>query len=58
LLIEKNILSLQEMGANNVFFKTCSKLPVLKRYFTEIQQNSAEEKNIQNPSDFIGAKFA
>lgn len=46
------------MGANNVIFKTCTKLPVLKRYVTETQLNSAEEKNIQNTSDMIGAKFS
>jgi len=58
LLIEKNISSLQEMGANNVIFKTCTKLPILKRYITDIQLNYSEESNIQNSTDLIGAKFS
>lgn len=46
------------MGANNIIFKTCTKLPILKRYITDIQLNSAEEKSIQHSSDLIGAKFS
>lgn len=40
------------MGASNVIFETCSKLPILKRYITEIKQNPIEdEKNVQRFSD-------
>lgn len=46
------------MGANNVIFKTCTKLPVLKRYITEIQLNSTEEQNIQHSTELTGAKFS
>lgn len=58
MLVEKNISSLQEMEANHVIFKTCTRLPVLKRYITEIKLNSAKEKNILNSSELIGAKFS
>lgn len=46
------------MGANNVIFNTCTKLPILKRYFTDIQRNSSEEYNIKLNSELIGAKFS
>lgn len=46
------------MGANNVIFKTCTKLPILKRYITEIQLNSTEEQNIQYSTDLTGAKIS
>lgn len=46
------------MGANDVIFKTCTKLPILKKYITDIQLNTSEEKNIQRSSESIGAKFS
>jgi len=46
------------MGANNVIFKTCTKLPILKRYITENQLNSTEEQNIQHTIESTGAKFS
>ncbi|XP_026807089.1 E3 ubiquitin-protein ligase UBR4 isoform X1 [Rhopalosiphum maidis] len=58
LLIKNNISALQEMGANNVIFKTCTKLPILKRYITENQLNSTEEQNIQHSIESTGAKFS
>ncbi|VVC25973.1 Hypothetical protein CINCED_3A011321 [Cinara cedri] len=58
LLIEKNVSSLQKMGANDVILKTCTKLPILKRYITDIQLNTIEEKKIQHSFEPIGAKFS
>jgi len=58
LLIKNNISALQDMGANNVIFKTCTKLPILKRYITEIQLNSTEEQNIQHATESTGAKIS
>lgn len=46
------------MGANNVIFKTCTKLPILKRYISEIQLNSVDDKNILHSSESNGAKFS
>lgn len=57
LIIEKNISSLQEMGANNIIFKTCTNLPILKRYITDIQPNDIEEKCLK-PFESIGTKFS
>lgn len=45
------------MGANNIIFKTCTKLPILKRYIADIQPNSTEE-NCLKPFELIGAKFS
>jgi len=51
--------SLQEMGAYNVIFKTCTKLPILKRFITDIEFDSIEDENIQRPNfKLIGAKFS
>lgn len=60
LLIEKNISSLQEMGANNIIFRTCTNLPILKRYITDIKLESTEENSTQRSSKLksIGAKFS
>jgi len=46
------------MGGNNVIFKTCTSLPILKRYITDIQLNSPEENYFRLNSDLIGAKFS
>lgn len=48
------------MGANNIIFKTCTNLPILKRYITDIKLESTEEKSTQHSSKMklIGAKFS
>lgn len=46
------------MGANNVIFKICTKLPILKRYITEIHLNSTEELNFQRSTESNGAKIS
>lgn len=46
------------MGANNVIFKTCTRLPILKRYINEFQLNSVDDKSIFHSSESNGAKFS
>lgn len=46
------------MGANNVIFKTCTKLPILKRFIYDIQLNSVDDKNIFRSLESSGAKFS
>lgn len=46
------------MGANHVIFKTCSKLPILKKYIADIELNATGEKIIQRCTESIGAKFS
>lgn len=46
------------MGANNVIFKTCTKLPILKRYINGVPLNSADDKNIYHSSESNSAKFS
>jgi len=51
--------SLQEIGANNIIFKTCTKLPILKKFITDIQLDSFEDESIQRPNlKLIGTKFS
>lgn len=33
------------MGANHIIFQTCTKLPILKRYITDITQAPNKEEN-------------
>lgn len=48
------------MGANNIIFKTCTNLPTLKRYITDMKLESTEEQSTQYSSKLklIGAKFS
>lgn len=51
--------SLQEMGANNIIFKTCTKLPILKQFITDDKLGYIENENNQRPnSKMIGAKYS
>lgn len=56
MLIEKNISSLQEMGATCVILKSCANLPILKRFMTN--GNKPGEINTKCSSEFIGAKLS
>lgn len=47
------------MGANHVIFKSCAKLPILKRYMSNGNKlNLIGENNTKCSSELIGAKLS
>jgi len=51
--------SLHEIGANNIIFKTCTKLPILKKFISDIDLDSIEVENYQRPNlKLFGPKFS